>query len=188
MGYGVLTEPMQAVLRKHVTKRVAWDLGAGDLERSRDLVRLGARHVVAIDRRPMPKVDVLEPIDIIQQQFASIEIPDLIEVAFLAWPVNRPQWEVLPLLDKAQTVIYLGSNTDGSACGWLGLFDHLLHRRLVDHVPHRQNSLVVVSDRLAVGRAPTGEETAAVDGSLMTFEESQQMAELLGETWGASAR
>lgn len=45
----------QEAIAPHVAGKLVHDLGAGDLTRSSELVRLGAQ-VVAVDKEPMPEV------------------------------------------------------------------------------------------------------------------------------------
>ena len=74
---------------------------------------------------------------------------------------------LLQLLARAETIVYLGKNTDGSMCGFPAVFEHMVGRRLLAYVPHFRNTLVVVGARLTEPRAPQHEELAG----LLAYEE-----------------
>jgi hypothetical protein len=66
----------------------------------------------------------------------------------------------------ATTVLYLGKNTDNRICGAPFLFQVLVRRTLLAHVPRARNSLVCVGAPLSpdwsATRDPTGEEAAGL--------------------------
>jgi hypothetical protein len=173
---GRLTDVQRALLRDHVGGEVVHDLGAGACTFSDLIANLGALKVYAIDKgvwaRPeSPKVEVIET------YFATYTGPDP-EVVFLSWPDNHPLPGLIQLLSKSKKVIYLGKNTDGTMCGWPGLFRHLLTRRILAHAPAEKNSLTVYG---AVGdpRTPdTGEEVAMIHGSgeIMSYRTAETLA------------
>jgi hypothetical protein len=79
------------------------------------------------------------------------------------------------LLVEAEIVIYLGSNTDGTACGTRGLFTFLVHRRLLAHVPFQPNSLLVYGEPGARECPLVGEEYAILSGKYLSFDEAQKV-------------
>lgn len=174
MPYGTLTTVMEHTLRSHVQGQVVWDLGAGDLAWSQRLVQLGAKKVVAVDKEPMQGRP--GKVEIRKGYFHDIEpsAPDIIPVAFLSWPANYPQRGLLELLDRALKVIYLGKNTDGSACGWPVLFANFYFRNLLAHVPHKGNSLLVYDTYRLPNEGPrrlVAEEYAPLQPEMLSWEE-----------------
>ena len=166
--FGALTPRQAEVVRAYVSgKRVA-DLGAGDLRLSRELLRLGAIEVDAIDRHLPARAP--KRIHRIEAHFHDWRgVP---EVAFVSWPVN---WEVgLPaVLRRAPTVIYLGTNVGGTVCGDEYLWRYLTTREVLAYEPDPSNSLIVYGPK-EVERRLVGEEWAGLDhGRLYTFEEAE---------------
>ncbi len=51
-----------------------------------------------------------------------------IDVAFVSAPPNEPAPGLVGLLQAASVVVYVGKNTDGTACGWPGMFAALARR------------------------------------------------------------
>jgi len=167
MPFGHLTETMAQTIRTYVEGKRVWDLGSGDFHYARELLLLGADSVLAIDKewRGRPP----EGVTFRQDYFFDIT-PEPIEVAFISWPANYNLTGLIEILEQAQTVIYLGCNLDGSACGWKGLFEHLTGRELLAHVPHRRNTLLVCGRTLDVPREPTGEERGGLTTEGLTFD------------------
>lgn len=79
------------------------------------------------------------------------------------------------MLETAETVIYLGCNTSGSACGDRSLFSHLRERRILAHVPSRRNTLTIYGSPGPL-RPLTGEEWGALGGRVVSFEEAETQA------------
>lgn len=84
-------------------------------------------------------------------------------MAFVSWPANRPDEGLLTLLKRAATLIYLGKCTDGTCCGWPGLFTYFLSRELLVHVPDEYNTLFVYGGALETPRTGEWEERAGLD-------------------------
>lgn len=197
MPFGVLNDTQTAEVKKVVQGRVVHDLGAGDLALAHLLIQLGAKKVVAIDRRRQLSARTLNkdgPIEFhlmdhdtyvsmqmratldegLRQgyekvspppaRFAQPETPD---VVFMSWPYNMPDNGLLLLASMAKTVIYLGQNLGGTACGFPELFQHFVTRELVSHVPSVQNSLIILGSTLDNPREPVTEETGGLDRSVM---------------------
>ena len=160
MSYGHLSPAQSEALTPHVQGRVVHDFGAGSCELARKLVQLGAEQVIAIDKEKMPCVD--DPRVIQKHGYFGQAAADEIDVAFMSWPQNMESPVLLALVEHARTVVYLGKNTDGSSCGWPGLFESLLWRRLLVYTPERPNTLIIYGGKLKRRRRPRGEERAAI--------------------------
>lgn len=174
-GYGLLLPEMEALLATHVRGRTVWDLGAGDLTRSRQLIGLGAQAVVAVDKEAMPEPGTRSILRM-QTYFAQMPTQGAIDVAFLGWPQNGHLLGLLELLRTCRKVVYLGSNTDGSACGNTALYEHFLTREVLEYVPHHRNTFVVYGEGQGASRdRMLPEEWAALhQDSLWTLEEAVQ--------------
>lgn len=160
---GQLSKTQSAGLRGHVQGKKVYDLGSGTGELSFELVDLGAASVVAVDKENY-NVKSTAQITVVRQYFRDFHV-GLIEdpeVVFLSWPANRFDEGLLSIVRRAAVVIYLGKNTDGTMCGWPGLFNHFVQRQLLLYLPDRTNTLIVLGS--VVGeRLPRGEERAGID-------------------------
>lgn len=160
VSYGVLHTGQGEAVQRVVQGRVVHDLGAGDLVLANELLNMGASRVVAIDKQPPYGWRGDPRIQVIQSYFHQYS--GEIDVAFMSWPQNYNDEGVLNLIKRAGTVIYLGKNTDGSACGSIRMFEHLVGRELLTHVPCRENTLLIYGKELQEPREPVGEEKAAL--------------------------
>lgn len=159
---GTLSEEQAAIVRRLVKNRPVHDLGAGSLDLAIALTTFGAREVIAVDKERMPRGHAL--IRTIQMSFTRFaeQFKGGIEVAFLSWPENRMDIDLLTLLKRSETVIYLGKNTDGNACGHPMMFEHFQRRKLLAYLPERRNTLAVYGKALVKLREPKGEEQAGL--------------------------
>jgi hypothetical protein len=141
------------------------DLGSGDMGRTDVLKLLDPTVVLAVDKEIKAR-DL--PVNIIALQGYFKDVVATVKafaptVAHVAWPPNDTLPGLVEILNFIPTVIYIGCNTDGSCCGNEPLFKHLLSRKLELFIPERQNSLIVVGEKLAKPRSPTPEEDAALN-------------------------
>lgn len=168
--FGMLSKKQQRRLLPFLQDRVVHDLGAGDLRLASLLMELGASRVVAIDK--------LEHRGAVARTTARIRFtqahfndyvnqnPDeIVDVAFMSWPFNLYDQGLYSLAARARTIIYLGCNSSGTACGFPELFKHFLTRKLEAHIPERPNVLLVLSEPLPEPREPTLEELGGIDQS-----------------------
>jgi len=173
VAYGRLNQKQRKTLTKFVRGKVVHDLGAGDLELSSELLRLGASEVYAIDKEPKPRV-LPSRVHYKQDYFHNIRSP--LSTIFLAWPTNHDV-NLVPIVKQAEMVIYLGCNTGGTACGHTKLFKTFVQRELLAYEPDKKNSLVVLGKFVGL-RQPTGEELAGLNMSTScyyTFEEAERL-------------
>jgi hypothetical protein len=177
---GEMTPEMDETVKPFIAGQQVWDLGAGSLDYAKHLLCLGAREVFAVDKEGFhPTRYQGRNITPIERYFADVKVPPGgLAVAWVSWPTNHVLHGLLPLLSAAEVVIYLGSNTGGSACGWPALYDHFHFREVLAHVPHRRNTLAVYGRQLceAERRPLIGEEVAALTGQMMDFEHSEALA------------
>lgn len=168
MPYGNLSLAMREALKPIVKGRVVYDLGAGDLDHAKTLLRCGASAIMAIEKDPLPVT--LHPslnITLIESLIASVPVPPDLDVVFLGWPQNYFIPGILTWMKAAKTLIYLGHNFDGTACGFPDMFEHMQERRLDLHIPDARNTLIVVSERLNFPRHSTPEEAAAASDDVV---------------------
>lgn len=146
------------------------DLGAGELEGSEMLLELGARDVLAVDARAMPEPSSSR-ISTRCCQFHQLR--ETRPVVFASWVVNWPV-NLEPLLDAAKVIISLSKNTDGSACGYPGMWALLSRREVLRYIPERPNTLTVYGPEIEK-RPLTGEEFAALyQERVYSFEEAEK--------------
>jgi hypothetical protein len=156
MAHGRLSKAQEEAIKPFVNGITVHDLGAGDLELAEKLLTLGASEVVAIDKHKMPKSDKIR---IVEAYLHNVHEPA--KTVFVSWPVNWHDSGLLRFIDHASTVIYLGTNYDGSACGFPEMFEHLMKREILKHIPDSKNTLIVYGSR-AISRNQVGEEFAAL--------------------------
>lgn len=174
MSYGKLLPDQIKALRPIIQGRHVHDLGAGDGELSLALLQLGAAKVTAVDRNKIPTAPGVE---CRQAYFENVR--DAIDIAFVSWPSNRPDGGLLSLIRRAREVVYLGKNTDGTACGSRPFFRALQQREVRAYVPNRENTLIIYGADTGVLRRPTPEELAGLDleGRILSYSHIETLAE-----------
>jgi hypothetical protein len=165
MPYGTLTDQQAKLVERFVRGQVVYDLGAGDLYLACEMLRLGAVRVIAIDKEDIRFSSIPDAVVYRKMLFRDVKEAS-IDVALISWPSNYDNG-LLPILMRSNVVIYLGKNTDGTACGTPGMFRYLLKRK-AECVPDRKNTLICYTDFLQETRVPLPEETAAITASLDT--------------------
>ena len=177
MPFGILTPEMEQAIASFVRGEHVWDLGSGDLAYAKTLLRLGTRHITAVDkeqsfRKTPPQVTFLRLYfaDLLSQE------PD-IQTAFLSWPQNcASATPGLPrLVQRAQTVIYLGCNLGGSQCGTEPLWADLIQRDVLAHIPNRRNNLIVYGKHTGFRRL-LPEEIGAISEPMLSYEDAIALA------------
>lgn len=159
MSYGRLNQAQRLAVTPHLIGKTLHDLGAGDLELAQECLSLGAKHIVAIDkemsRRKQAKITKLH------LNFSEFKEPA--PTVILSWPVNWVVEGLLRIVKEAETVVYLGTNTDSMACGTKTLWKHLATREVLAHVPVHGNTLIVYGALLEKSRKVLPEEYAALN-------------------------
>lgn len=140
-----------------------YDLGAGDFTLSAEMLALGAAEVTAVDRHVPDYVPVPPGVRRVTAYFHDWvgRAPERLGVVLLSWPANWRMEGLIELIERTDRVIYLGKNTDGTACGWRELFEALRRRPVLDHVPDPANDLLIYGPG-DVDREPFPEERAAL--------------------------
>ena len=162
MPHGALNLEQAQLVERFVRGQVVYDFGASDLYMSCELLRLGASKVIAIDKEPVRFRGIPKGIDFRQCVFRDV-LDDPIGIAFLSWPPNYDTG-LMPILRRSRVIVYLGKNTDGTACGTPEMFYYLLKRK-VEYVPDRKNDLICYTEYLKRPRKPLPEEEASMDVS-----------------------
>jgi hypothetical protein len=171
----------QAVVARTVAGFCVYDLGAGNLDMTRLMLTLRASSVVAIDKEEMPPFHHPD-VKCIRRRFDEFErFPADGDAALVSWPVNHPNPGLVRMLDAAPIIIYIGKNTDGSACGDRKLFEAFLGRRLIAYVPDRANVVAIYGEKLATDihgevlnpRSKVGEEYAALQSEMLSYYQAE---------------
>lgn len=176
MAYGRLTLEQELALTPHIQGSLVHDLGAGDLILAADLLRLGAKHVVAIDKEPYRKKAV-QGITTVTTYFESYPPP--VDIAFVSWPRENFDSGLLNICRRARIVIYLGSNTDANACGFTLLWQHLATRQVLAHKPDRHNTFIVYGSDQESRRYLPEEYTGIFQDKVWKYEDIQAIADTL---------
>ena len=139
-GHFHLTDAQTKALRNAVHGKVVADLGCGHGRLSATMTDLGATTVHAVDKEDFR---VRHPHVVWHRSyFQHWDHPKDIEVAVLSWPINNSLVGLVTLLHRFPYVVYLGKNTEGSACGNPDLFRYLSGRESLLCVTDRRNTLV----------------------------------------------
>lgn len=135
---------------------------------SHKLLDSGAERVIAIDRNDMFG-DFIN-LKTVQCHFHNYKEP--IHTAFISWPVN---WDsgLDHLVFRSHVIIYLGTNMDGTMCGDRQLWNVLCKREILEHIPDRQNTLIIYGPE-QINRELIPEECAALNGihSVIKFDQA----------------
>lgn len=159
--FGAFEKEHQLIAREYVSRERVIDLGCGDGERARVLSEIGAKEVLAIDyeidrfRTRGDRVRFLPAtfFDVVSRHDG---LCDDYGVAHVAWPsTNRLRdysRSLIAILERIDTVIYIGCNTGGTACGTPALFEHFSRRKLLVYAPSARNTLIVYGRMTDVAR------------------------------------
>lgn len=163
-----LNEDQIIALGKAIEGRDVHDFGCGVGVFTRALEQLGPKSVVGIDKEHMAmelankhmRTDITKFVcaDFAEYAWDSSEAFD---VGIISWPVNWRNLGLVQLLERCKTIIYIGKNTNSTACGGPELFEYLVTREVVEYIPAFTNVLCVYGAPCEP-RCLTGEEFAAL--------------------------
>lgn len=177
---GGLNRFQEEAVRYYVRHRWIHDLGAGLLGWAKQLIEFEATCVTAVDsiykdrdnnvlndRKPWP---MCKPYNVLLDPRTFREVDEAIlptqklQVAFVSWPCNTYGKTVglERLVQRAEIVIYLGKNLDGTACGSPQFWDHVSKRKVLCFLPAVRNSLIVYGPEITEPRKPLLEEAAGL--------------------------
>ena len=160
VAYGSLSLTQTEAVAEYVEGKVVHDICCGNFDLAGELLCLGASGVVAVDSRELVEFSQVLPSGIRYVQSAIQDFEEPIETLFVSWPVN---WRIGldRLVRRAATVIYLGSNVDGSACGGDEFWRAVTAREICVEIPAPKNTLLIYGGSYVV-RELVPEEIAAV--------------------------
>jgi predicted RNA methylase len=191
LAFGKLNDEQAALLKPFVAGKVVYDLGAGHLGMAQDIVRLGAKRVVAVDQiykdpgencwnecKPWEGGE-----NIVLKAMSFYEFIEAkrkpMRTVLVSWPfahISRMDAELTALVEEARTLIYLGCNTDGTYCGGPLLFEEFRRRKVLAHSPNKFNSLAVYGAHSTEPRPPLPEELAHASAEVMYYDEALDAA------------
>jgi hypothetical protein len=174
-----MTDEQMLRLGQVVSGKSVWALGSGpNLKEAEMLVSHGASSVHAIDKHHRsnsfaPEIKSGSSLGVrvydcraYYAEFLELIGPEAtVDVAFVKWPSATPQPGIAQLIARAETVVYVGKNGDGTICGSMELWLALRLRSLVDVIPGRMNDMIVYTEKLQrrVDYPRCREELEAVD-------------------------
>lgn len=180
IAMGQLYAEQELIVRRYVQGHDVHDLGAGQLGMSKKLIELGAHTVTAVDKdyeSRMHLYGTFPRITLVGETFEQYARHEhYIDVAFVCWPECYQQRGIVRLLMNVRTIIYLGTNFDGTACGSTEMWEHLRHNEVLAYVPHRFNNLIVYNGTRWIARRPLPEEYAGLhrDGPPLVYGEDYE--------------
>lgn len=139
MAYWRLNPFQRATLLDFVKGDTVYELGCGDLSLAK-LMATTAKWVHAADKE-FARVPALPNLSFYNMPLARLQWPIHLDCVVVAWPQTTHVPGLLELVQRAFRVVYIGCNTDGSACGDHALWLHLTKRMLVHEVRDRYNCL-----------------------------------------------
>ena len=177
---GGLNRFQEEAVRYYTKSRAVYDLGAGLLGWSKKLADFGAA-VIALDEiYKDPRENVLNryrnwvncvPKNVLLRPHTFREYcesgPMIMDVAFISWPHNTygKTMGLELLAQRSKTVIYLGKNLDGTACGSPQFWKLMTQRKVLCFLPAVRNSLIVYGPMLQMPRRDLlHEEKGAIEG------------------------
>lgn len=177
-SFGIITEEMEPIISKYVKGRKVFDLMGGEGFLSVRLRELGARECVVVDYKLNTRFLKSEGLRYYKASMESLKFKpqdDEVngargedDVAFCSWIPNNPVHGLLRVLLPFKKVIYLGKNTDGTACAWPEFFRQMRRRRILDYHNDRRNTLIVYgADAESGNRKQLHEEIAGIDYSII---------------------
>lgn len=188
-SYARLMPDQLDALRPFIKNKVIHDLGAGPLGFSHTLIQLSAKHVVAVDscykspsenhlnncnkwKSGSPKISLRAETF---EEFARSN-KRVLRTVVVSWPMNTRATNagdiyLSVLVALAHTVIYIGTNFDGSACGGPMLFRELRRREVRLHAPAPLNSLIVYGKVLNEPRGLLPEEQAQLSDDIVYYDD-----------------
>jgi len=167
ISIGKFNDEQEAVVRNFVAGYNVHDLGAGQLGMANQLSDLGAHTVTAVDKNYAGNLDRYTDrrpnVNLVGEYFEEYaRHGHFIDVAFVCWPECYEQQGLVQLIHNVRTVIYLGSNFDGAACGSTEFWETMKRREVLAVVPDRWNSLIVYAGQKWIARRPLPEEYAGL--------------------------
>ena len=140
------------------------DIGAGDLQLSRQLIDLGANRVHAIQPSTvLPKV-VHPNLNVVDKYIQNYK--GRIRNLFLSWPwfFHDGANALLSRVQRSDLIIYLGLNDGITCCGFSELFHEFLYHPVKAHIPSPENTLIILGARRIRRRRALPEEQAGMRG------------------------
>jgi hypothetical protein len=173
MSWATLTPTMRQALLDVSSDARVYDFGAGDCELA-NLVADVAASVTAIDKQRPRKGACNARVAFVPATFrdAAEFLSPACDVAIVSWPVNnaRTMLALLPWLQHAAHIVYIGSNFDGTACGSPALYGYFATRELLWHESHVLNSMLILGAPAVARRDLTREEAAGIDADTVHWD------------------
>lgn len=166
---GNITLAMQREISQIVAGKEVWDLGYGySTSEPLLLKKLGASLVCAVDktwRSVQPRVTTKKQVMFFDMYFADflVSYPETegSRIAFMKWPENGPLAGIVPLLEKCDTIVYIGLNDPYTVCGNKALWEYLAGREFIKEVKGKKNDLILYGKSVPRTSAPRCREEAA---------------------------
>jgi hypothetical protein len=164
--FGRFNDEQRWALFDAVRLQYVVDLGAGSLEHAILMSNMSAS-VTAVDMGDLDTRQLVRawkscPITLAPRTTFKDFVPaPHARVCLLSWPYSGVLDGLLPLLNQFDRIVVLSKNTDGTACGWPGLYQYLATRELDVYLPDRRNTMMVYGSCHVV-RPPRGEERAGM--------------------------
>lgn len=181
-GYARLTQEQVQILKKIVSGKHVVDFGCGNLELSKLLLQLGAKHVTGIDKSTSFKDDpksLGENFTFQEAVFDAAKIPEDADIALISWPQNNDEtsFSLKQHLLQFEEIIYIGKN-DGekTQCGTPFLWQHLISREPLYSAVESDSisSMIVYSSELRRSSL-LDEEIFGLDDGVSLFSKSVQL-------------
>jgi hypothetical protein len=145
MPFGEFSKIHKAILAPIIRDAEIYDIGCGDCTLGIELLKLGARSIIGIDKEPRPKQLKNDKINYRQVLLKSLD--EKIDILFVSWPINDDSIDFVRVFEHSNTIIYLGSTLNGDYCGNVPMWEWLATRKLLHHNEWYKNSLIVYANQ-----------------------------------------
>lgn len=148
-AYGTPSPEQIVVIARYVEGRDVHDLGSGFLGWAERLAGMGAKSIRAVDPiyadryennlNDFKKWSAPRGVTLIPKTFEEYiaDVAPTLDLSFISWPLNHGTHGIEALAHMSKTVIYYGTNFDGTACGTRALWGSLCRRDVLAHIPYR---------------------------------------------------
>jgi hypothetical protein len=160
--WGTFPKTFQKALRPYVKGQRVVDIGCGDCERADILLGMDPEAIVGVDKDPPCKTSILTIPEYFNKALEHVK-QFKPTVAHVAWPANYMTPGLVDLIQLVPTVIYVGSNVDGTGCGSMDFWRYITTREVLLYRPDRSNTLIIYGSKV-VTRKLAHEEWAGLQG------------------------
>ena len=169
IGFWRLSETQEILLRHYTAHETVWDFGAGNLSLAHYLMEYGRPipgTIYAVEKELSSTQEWIQIEGVTQVPHCFKDINplriDTQSVGLLSWPQNAPLHGLEALLDRCDTVVYIGKCDDTTVCGTAALWEYLQTRSVLAVIYDKHD--MVVYGQPGVGTVRNGRKRLPLSG------------------------